>query len=45
MISIADLEELNPLVRFDNAIHNADQASSESGEAIREGLDLTMTAK
>jgi hypothetical protein len=45
MISIADLEELNPLVRFDKAIHDADQTSSESGEAIREGLDLMMTVK
>ena len=45
MISIADLEEMNPLVRFDEAIHGADQAASVSGEAIRQGLDLAMTSK
>jgi len=45
MISIADLETLNPLVKFDKSIEQADQAGRDGGEAIRNVCNTELIAR
>ncbi|RDJ10105.1 hypothetical protein B5K05_13295 [Rhizobium phaseoli] len=45
MISIADLAALNPLVKLDKSIEQADQSGRDSGVTIRELVAIELIAK